>query len=158
MLSVQMSGQIWSMDFTASIVILLVIIVPALFLWYNADTESNEQRSIFMAERQALTLTDLMMTTPGAPSLWDNKTVISVGFATEKNVLEDQKLYEFNRTDYQKLKTLFGYDFYFELKDINGTVYYSKGQQPFPLNTAVPVERRGLYNDRIVILAFTLWY
>ncbi|MBN2102195.1 MAG: hypothetical protein JW716_04980 [Candidatus Aenigmarchaeota archaeon] len=146
------------MDFTASIVILLIIIVPALLLWYNASSESTEQRNIFRAERQVLTVTDMMMATPGVPSSWNNTTVISVGFATEKNILEDQKLSEFNRTDYQKLKTIFGYDFYFELKDINGTVYYTKGQQPSFQNTTMPVERRGIYNDRIVILDLTVWY
>ncbi len=151
-------GQIWSMDFTASVVILMIIIIPALFLWYNASMESTEQRNLLRAEKQVLIMTDLMMTTPGVPPSWNNTTVISVGLAAEKNILEYQKLFEFNRTDYQKLKTIFGYDFYFELKDINGTVYFTKGQQPSIQNTTIPVVRRGLYNDRIVRLDFTLCY
>ena len=146
------------MDFTASIVILLIVLIPALLLWSNIGSDASSQRAFLKAEKQSLMVTDLMVTTPGVPASWNNEDVISIGFADEKNVFSYQKLYEFNRTDYQKLKTIFGYDFYFELKDINGTVYYTKGQQPSFQNTTMPVERRGLYNERIVILDLTLWY
>ncbi len=151
-------GQIWSVDFVISIVIIFIVIIPALILWQNASIENTEQRTLLSAESDALSITDLMLSTPGVPAGWNSTTVISVGFANEKNILEQQKLIEFNNTAYQKLKNIFGRDFFFELKDINGTVYFTKGTYPPAGRNIIPVQRHGLYNDRIVILDFVLWY
>ncbi|NOX71463.1 MAG: hypothetical protein GXO64_02070 [Candidatus Micrarchaeota archaeon] len=151
-------GQIWSTDFVVSILIMLAVLVPAFMLWNNIHIESTEQRLLYSATRSAFSITDTMMSTPGIPIEWNNTSVMSVGFASENNILDEYKINEFNKTNYQKLKNIFGYDFYFELKDANGTIYLTKGVAPPDTATVIPVKRRGLYTDRIVTLSFFIWY
>ena len=48
-----------------------------------------------------------------------------------------------------------GYNFFFELKDLNGSSYGSIGSKPLE-KMVVPIERYCLYNERIVKLEFSL--
>jgi hypothetical protein len=154
-----MKAQLWSMDFMISIIIMIMVLVPAFMLWQSSISEAGQQKKMMTAETDALSITDGMIATPGVPSDWNSSTVVTVGFANEKNIFDGTKLDNFNATSYSRLRTMFAHDFYFELRDVNGTIYYTKGTKPpSTIDNVIQVQRRGLYNERIVIMDFALWY
>ena len=153
-----MKGQIWSMDFIASIIIMISVLVPALFIWNNIRMDNYSHTEISQTSKKAVTIIDNMLESPGVPSGWNNSSVITVGFCEKKGIIDPIKLDEFNKTSYHKLKTIFGSDFYFRLEDINKSIYLEKGKYPFDNESIMPVQRRGLYKGRIVILDLLLHY
>ena len=107
-------------------------------------------------EASAITISDLLVKTPGVSSDWDSNNPSSVlvpGLAQFPNVLSEDKVVEFTSLDYEDVKTLMGVDaeFLFQVEDLNGAVLYQFGDA----NTSserVSVQRLALLEgDKIIV-------
>ena len=151
-----MKGQIWSMDFVASVVILALVLVPALFLWQDISSNAGEQKKILDMEQRVLEISDALANTQGSPENWTNETVALPGLKGSGVSLSGQKISMLNETSYQRLKNIFGYDFYISIKDVNGTLIMEKGKAPASETVAIS-KRAAIYNNRIVSIEILLW-
>jgi hypothetical protein len=153
-------GQVWSLDMITSIVIFLLVLIPLFFIWTYINMQNQQQIFFDEAENLALSVSDALIRTKGLPEYWDESDVNVIGLASEENVLNATKvsyLISMAGSDYNRTRTLLtgGYDFFFNLTDLNGTSYGTAGSKPMD-KMLIPVERYCLYNERIVKLEFVL--
>jgi len=152
-----MKGQIWSLDFAASLTVFLMVLLPLFFVWNYVNFQNQHEATLNEMERRALSISDALIRTGGSPSDWDSANVKSIGLASSDNVLDPAKVSEMFSMNYNKTKAMLGgeYDFYFSLTDLNGTSYGSIGNKSAG-EVIVPVERYCIHNDRIVKMEFAL--
>ena len=153
-------GQVWSLDMITSIVIFLLVLIPLFFIWTYMNMQSQQQIFFDDVENLALSVSDALIRTKGLPEYWDEADVNVIGLASEENVLNATKVSYFlsmASSDYNRTRTLLtgGYDFFFNLTDLNGTSYGIAGSKPAD-KMLIPVERYCLYNERITKLELAL--
>ncbi len=153
-----MRGQIWSLDFSVSIVIFLIVLIPFMLIWGYMYAENEEKRMFDDMETRAMSISDSLVRLGGVPDDWNATSVEVIGLASEENVLDPGKVSSFDSMNYSHVREVMTkrYDYYLRISDINGSVYLEKGSLPSD-TTIVPVERYANYNDRIVRLQLYLW-
>lgn len=117
-------GQIWSLDLGASVAIFLLAFVILTFLWGYVRRQADDQQDMVRMRDSATTVADLLVRTSGYPSNWTNDTVQSVGLAAEENLISGQKALGFVSLNYTRtldLLDLGAYNYYFQLKYVNGS-------------------------------------
>jgi len=154
------TGQVWSLDFIISIVIFLSALMPLLFLWSYVNAQQQQQILFDETENIALAVSDALLRTEGMPSSWNTTDVSVIGLASEENILNATKvsyLLAMGSSDYNRTRTILsgGYDFFLNITDLNGTSYGIIGSKPAN-RMVIPVERYGIYNERIVKLEFAI--
>lgn len=154
-----MKAQIWSLDFAASLTVFLMVLLPLFFVWSYVNVQNRQEMELDEMERLALSISDALVRTGGSPGGWNSTDVKSIGLASSENVLDAAKVSEFLSMDYNKTKAVLsgGRDFYFGLRDLNGTGYGSLGNKSRG-EVAIPVERYCIYDERIVKMEFALLY
>jgi len=155
-----MKGQIWSLDFITSIVIFLAVLIPLFFVWSYVNMQNQSQILFNEVESLTLSVSDSLIRTKGSPEGWDNASVESIGLASEENILNSTKVSSFlfmGNNEYNRTRAILtgGYEFFFNLTDINGTSIGSIGSKPGN-RMYVPIERYCLHNGRIAKLEFAL--
>ncbi len=153
-------GQIWSLDFVTSIVVFMVAFIPLFFIWTYVNTQSQQQILFDQVETLTLSISDSLIRTKGFPEGWNTSNVNLMGLASEENVLNSTKVSYFfamGNSEYNRTKAILtgGYDFFFNLTDINGTEHGTIGNKQ-QNRMMVPVERYCLYNERITKLELAL--
>lgn len=153
-----MRGQIWSLDFSVSIVIFLIVLIPFMTMWGYMYAENEEKRVFDDMEMRAMSISDSLVRLEGVPKNWNETNVEVIGLASEENFLDSGKVESFESMSYSRVRDVMTkrYDYYVRISDINGSVYMEKGSLPSD-TTIVPVERYANYNDRIVRLQLYLW-
>ncbi|MBN2330919.1 MAG: hypothetical protein JXC85_03820 [Candidatus Aenigmarchaeota archaeon] len=159
-----MKAQVWSLDFALSLVIFMTSLFAVIFAWNYISVNALENQAMKDLQVKALALSDSLIRTRGIPLDWNESTVEVVGLAQDQNVLDVSKVglfIDMSIVDEDQLKGLMDiglHDFYFEVRDINGTVY---ANTTTPVSTAspivVPIERYAIYDERIVKVNFVLW-
>jgi hypothetical protein len=157
-------AQIWTLDFAMSVLIFASALLSVMFAWNYVSSSAQANEEMKSMQLKVLTISDSLIRTPGSPPDWDSSGVEAFGLASSENVLDPAKVTEFiamSEANYSMVRALLGitaYEFYFEVRDINGTVLGNTTAPVSPLATlAVPTERYCLWNDRIVKVKFVLW-
>ncbi len=155
-----MKSQIWSLDFVTSIMIFLIVLIPLFFIWSYVNTQNQQQIIFDEVETLTMSISDSLIRTKGFPEGWDNSSVTIIGLASEENILNATKVSYFltmGNNEYNRTRTILtgGYDFFFNLTDINGTTHGTIGNKPANRMT-VPIERYCLHHERIAKLEFAL--
>ncbi len=155
-------AQVWSLDFATSFVIFMLVLIPLFFIWSYVNTQNQQQLIFDDLENTALSVSDALVRTKGLPEDWNPSDVSVIGLASEENVLNATKvsyLLAMGSADYNMTRNILtgGYDFFFNLTDLNGTSYGTIGSKA-ENRMVVPLERYCLYNDRIAKLEFSLVY
>ena len=153
-----MKAQVWSLDFALS----LIIFMTSLFAVISVNAMENQE--IKDLQMKVLALSDSLIRTRGIPADWNESGVKVIGLAEDENVLNVTKVVLFinmSVNDNDRLRGLMDiglYDFYFEVKDINGTVY-ANTTTPISMTSSivVPIERYAMYDERIVKVRFIIW-
>jgi len=153
-------AQVWSLDFITSVVLFTLVIAMFFFAWTYVNTQSEQQRFFNDIEKAALSVSDALVRTKGMPEFWNPDNVKIIGLAADENVLNSTKVgyfFEMGNADYNRTKVLLvgTYDFFFEIKDLNGTSYGKIGIKPKERIT-VPVTRYCILDNRIVKVEFAL--
>lgn len=157
-------AQVWSLDFALSLLIFMSALFAVVFAWNYISANTMETQQMHELQLKALTLSDSLIRTNGIPMDWNESTVEVVGLATDENMLNATKVKYFvnmSDTDYDHLKGLMDigfYDFYFEIRDLNDTVYENT-TTPVSITSpiVIPIERYAMYNDRVVKIKFVIW-
>jgi hypothetical protein len=159
-ISTNTKGQVWSLDFITSVVIFLVVLIPLFSIWSYVNIQNQQQILFDEVETFTLSISDALIRTKGFPEGWNNSSVTIIGLALEENVLNTTKVSYFldmGNNEYNRTRAILagGYDFFFNLTDVNGTSLGTIGNKPVDRMT-VPIERYCLYNERIAKLEFAL--
>jgi hypothetical protein len=157
-----MKGQIWSIDFAASIVIFISVIVVMMFVWTYTSSQVAEQKSGDDIQSLAISVSDSLVRTPGFPPDWNNETVSVIGLADEENILNETKVEYFlymGKNDYDRVRSLLGisYNFHFNLTHLNNTMINETGIEPLNADIIVPIERYCVYLGKPVKVRFIIW-
>jgi hypothetical protein len=153
-------GQIWSLDFITSVIIFLIVLIPLLFVWTYVNIQNQQQILFDEVETLTLFISDSLIRTEGYPEGWDTVNVEQIGLASEENALNATKVSYFismGNSEYNRTRTILtgGYDFFFNMTDINGTSIGLIGSKPADRMT-VPIERYCMHNERIVKIELAL--
>ena len=157
-------AQVWSMDFALSLTIFMSALLTVAFAWNYISANSIGTQQMQELQLKALTLSDSLIRTPGIPVDWNETNVQVLGLASEENVLNVTKvrfLVNMSKNDYNRMLGLMDigfYDFYFEVEDLNGSMFENT-TTPVDQNSPiiVPIERYTIYNGRIAKARFVIW-
>ncbi len=154
-------GQMWTFDMALSLLIFFSALLTLLFAWGYINQGIGETTEIKSAQLMALTVSDSMIRTGGLPDGWNATSVRVIGLAYSQGILDPGRVGEFISLDHEKARILMGilpYDFYFEMRDINGTLY-ANTTVPVATNASyvIPVERYATYGGRIVKARFVFF-
>jgi hypothetical protein len=156
-----MKAQMWSLDLAASLIIFFSAVIALVFAWNYMSAAIVQNQETDELQLKALTVSDSLIRTPGIPQDWNESNVISIGLADDDNLLNETKVQRFVNMSYDSARFLLDmspYDFYFEVADINGTVYENT---TVPVSNQssilVPVERYVLYGGRISKVKLLIW-
>ncbi len=164
-----LSGQAWSFDFMASVIIFFLILMVLFFVWEYTSFQNTDQMVFNDMESKALNTVDTIIRVKGFPEDWNESSVEVIGLASEENVLNESKILMFVNMDYGEVRRLLGvsgYNFFFQLLHLNDTQAYSNGTalvtglDPTGLSNTtavVPVDRYILFDHRVAKLRFILW-
>ena len=161
-----MKAQMWSLDFIVSMMIFMTVVIALMFFWSYASLQVGEQITLDRLQDTAITVSDLLVRSPGVPEDWTLSTVTIIGLAREEKVLDPGKVYEFTRIPYstaQKLLRVAPHNFYLEILTPNGSVVtvnntlVTAGSLPASARTVVPISRFVLLDGEIVRLNLQLW-
>jgi hypothetical protein len=165
-----MKAQAWSFDFMASITVFFFMVAVLLFTWQYVTYQNDELALINNMENSAITISETLIRTQGYPQEWNDTNVQIIGLAVEENVLDETKLVSFVLMDYNYSKFLLGItglEYYFRVKQLNGSIAQSGGMNlesgidptGFPRTSViVPVERSVLFDSRVALVDFMLWF
>jgi len=130
-------GQITSTEFLIVSVVLIILFVFATNFWNIVAFRFSEKTLRSSLELAALDISDMLIKTPGLPGSWQDDTakIFSLGLAKESHVLDAKKVRNFVNMSYDRTKNLFGipqYEFYFQLKETNGSLIkmYGIAEEP----------------------------
>ncbi|MCD6496503.1 MAG: hypothetical protein J7K54_04500 [Candidatus Aenigmarchaeota archaeon] len=155
-----MKGQVWSFDLAVSMIIFIGALASVVFAWNFMSTGAFESQEMKSLQLRALGISDSLLRTPGIPEDWNSSNVIVLGLATD-GLLDRQKVEQFISMDHNKTRQLLdlgGYEYYFEVSDINGTVYNNTLPSISPdAKIIVPSERYATYEGRAVKVSFVIW-
>lgn len=156
-------GQGMAIDFFFAVIILLIVIGMAATSWSRTVYLIDKNAEMRWMRRTGLAVADMMVRSPGVPSDWNSSNVMTIGLVDRTNVLDKEKVAEFNSVPKSKIQQLFGiggYDFSFRVRAYNGTVLSDYGSAPSSagdVSDVVVVRRLALYDGIPVRIEFGMW-
>lgn len=156
-------AQIAVTDLFIALFIATILIILIVYSWNSYAVVLSDNVDYNEMQIIAFQITDLLVKTKGEPENWetnpDNADVI--GLASSDRILSTEKVYAFiNNLTYNNASLILGagfYDFYFQLKHINGTKLADFGQSIIPNRSVVNVPRVVSYKNEKAILEFAIW-
>ncbi len=154
-------GQIWTLDMALSLMIFFSALLSIIMAWNFISADIFEGQEMREMQLKTMTVSDSLIRTPGVPENWTNDTVSVIGLAYDDNELDIQKVGEFANMSYSRSRALLDvmpYNFYFEVRDINGTLYMNTSN---PIgddaSVVIPAIRYASFGGRIVKVTFVMW-
>jgi hypothetical protein len=101
-------GQAFVPDFMASLAIFAFILGAFLIPWNTILENQAGFDQLEEVRRETTRTTTFLVGTPGYPQDWEDtaENPRIPGFASSKNVLDGEKIYEFSKLDYETQRTL----------------------------------------------------
>ena len=151
-------AQLAATDFFIGITIFIILIVALTLLLNKYPLMLNQEQDRNEMLTTAYQISDSITKTPGVPSKWeDNASSLKViGLADSDRTLDKNKVINFTGLDYNNVKDLVNYDFYFRILYINNTDTIISGRQ-FNGTQSIVLRRYVNYNDEKAIMEITLW-
>jgi len=153
-------SQLAVTDLFIALVVALILIILVVFTW-NRYVIILKEENVYK-EMQLITFqtVDLLIKSSGEPSNWElNPTNVDViGLASSDRKISASKVDALINLSYNFTSNSLGisyYDFYFQLKHVNGTQLMGYGIAPN--NTVVSVQRLVSYKNEDAIAEFALW-
>ncbi|MFH1056274.1 MAG: hypothetical protein V1717_00535 [Candidatus Micrarchaeota archaeon] len=162
-------SQVFALDLIIALVVFLSVI-GVFTAWRDSLNSRNVQAEEFQrASLKASEAAFILLETPGDPLGWNASNVKQVGLALERNVVGRKRLANFLNLTYANATKLLGvgaYDFYFELRFLNGTLVgvnesgiianASLGNLYDNYSLQVPLRKPVLYNNEQAVLFLRL--
>jgi len=162
-------GQVWSLDFAASVVIFFSVVVMILFSWNYTSAKHTEQMIFNEMESMSVGISDSLIRTKGYPEEWNKTNVQIIGLAQEENILNQTKILYFVNMSYDNSRAtmdILNYNFYLGIRYLNETIItlngtdLETGLHPSGFSNStmiVPIERYMLFDHKVASLLFILW-
>ncbi len=102
---------LFSTDFAIGLVLFMVVLVMVLPLWDDIRFQTLSDSEQRFLQTRALSVSDILLRSPGSPGDWNESNVLSIGLANEEHVLNISKVHSlFNllNSDYDRAKSLLG--------------------------------------------------
>lgn len=153
-------SQMAIIDLFIAIFVFSILVVMVIFIWNKYGmilTENNEYGRMQIITFQRA---DLLVKSKGDPRNWEDfpAGVDVIGLAESDRNISIEKVDAFINLSYNTTLKSMGlelYDFYFQLKHINGTKLAEHGNNPN--NTVVNVQRLVTYKNEKAIVEFAVW-
>ena len=147
-------------DFFLAVVILIFIIGFYISTWGSTIIAIQMKSDRTEMENIIFGISDLLIKSEGLPGDWNESNVIVIGLAKEDHVLDENKVSSFVTLPIDKTKKLLGivnFNFFFRLKNIDGTILEDYGNYPIDAEEVIVSRRLVLYNNEIINMEFGLW-
>lgn len=154
-------GQIFSIDFMASLMFFLPFLLIMIFLWNYSETQYTEtERTIDMRDKAVL-ISDLLLKSEGYPKDWNSANVVTLGLAKENNKISNEKLnrlYEINCTRFKEIFDM-KYNFFLEITDVNDNILFTDDKCGNYSNAEdiIPIQRYGLLEEKLIKMEVLIW-
>lgn len=161
-------GQISNFDLVIAIGIFLFILFVMVGTWTEISKKIHhyeDRRSVYY---KGMDVTDILVKTTGNPAQWERldtintSTVPAIGFSSKPNVLDRDKLDEFEKLDYQGMRDLLG----LSREDFNLIIYNIEGGNEVQLysfgnnfnKSHVRIDRYAILDGDLSRLSLKLYY
>lgn len=153
-------AQIVITDLFIALFIATILIILIIFAWNRYTIILNEDADYKEMQIIAFQTADLLVKSNGEPINWEETptSVDVIGLAGSDRNLSIEKVNAFVNLSYNITSKSLGveyYDFYFQLKHINGTKLAEHGKTPS--NVVVNVQRLVSYKNEKAIVEFAVW-
>ncbi len=141
--------------------VVLIILILLLIFWWNRYTEVLSEESAYQKKQIILFQTaDLLIKSQGLPQNWEENPneVKVIGLASSDRDISEDKVIAFVNLSYNVTSKSLGldlYDFYFQLKSVNGTKLFEHGKDP--TDEVINIQRIVLYKNEKAIIELSIW-
>ncbi len=181
-------GQFLSSEFILACAIFLLIFSVIFLLWNTATNRIIDSEMVYQMDEVATNSIEKLVRTSGYPKDWENLSLVdmdnvsALGLATESRILDEEKilsfLYVMSNTSFinpcgptvpnyecnKHFLGVEGYDFYFAITHLNGTVVTVQGRNcttgllPGDVSYMLSKTRNALLGKDIVRATLTIFY
>ncbi len=153
-------SQIVIIDLVIALFIATILIIVIILAWNRYTIILNEDCMYKEMQIIAFQTADLLIKTGGEPIDWEKtpSSVDVIGLASSDRSLSIEKVAAFLNLSYNISSKSLGlefYDFYFQLKHVNGTKLGEYGKPPN--NFVVNAQRLVSYKNEKAIVEFAVW-
>ncbi len=154
-------AQVWFIDFMIGILIFVIVIFIYYGYAHNINQNPGEITSDLILDAKAISSS---LITQGSPPNWNQSNVEIIGLTNGKQRIVQEKLDLLANITYSearnKLRT--PYNFYLQLKHLNGTVIPINsqpgfGQTPSDTENLASLTRVVVYNSKLTNLVIQVW-
>jgi len=100
------SGQVMGTDFIFAAIIIIFLIGTASYAWDRSLYLLRKKNEMTEMRRLGLSVSSMLVKSQGVPDDWNASNVISVGLVGRPNILDPDKILEFNSMEESKIKGL----------------------------------------------------
>lgn len=177
-------AQASSAEFLIGYFIFFLVLTITVTLWAETTNRIDRSQKMYEFEEVASETAEKLVRTRGIPPEWGRANVTVIGLAGEPRIMEKSKITEFVRimndsshdihlnadctglSNYECNKERLGvggHDFFFALKDLNGTIKSIEGipciagRPPLNETRQVTITRTALLEGNITRMDLTLW-
>ena len=160
-------AHVMAIDYALALVLSTLVFSSFFFTWGEVSSRFSDINSRDFQANRAM---DFLLETNGSPTSWNSTTISQadwVGIARERNVVDENKLKQFIKSDYNKTREKLGikpYNYFFNFTYADGSPYLYDGENAsfsgiLPANDSdVTVVRGiGLLNGSRVMLKLMVW-
>ncbi|MDO8625223.1 MAG: hypothetical protein Q7R47_04005 [Candidatus Diapherotrites archaeon] len=156
-------GQALLIEFVGALFVFLVVFLFLQNIWpenFNRWKDETEQQTMLLRANQ---LASALVESPGYPTDWTTNTVESIGLASQKNVLDADKLAMFaglTTADYNLTKhdlRFFEYDFLVQIDANTASLDQNIGMVPKPDQSVVTVRRIVVVGGENAVLQLSVF-
>lgn len=157
----QKRGQAAITDLFIAIAVFIILITITTLSWELYNIRLNSRLDFDDIILKGFIVTDTLVKSPGIPLNWETNPTNArvIGFAATDRVIDQTKLTAFlNLTDDQveSILKVRQYNYYFVIKESNGTLLASKGAVPSGSIT-INLGRAVFYENKPRVMEFALW-
>ncbi len=153
-----------SIDAVLALLIFAALMVFFLMFWTNSIVSMKNLVVKNRFEYAALSVTDLLVKSPGLPSKWESDPayVQEIGLASGENSLSGRKLAAFENlanASYSNTKKLLGIDseYFFYVEDLNGSRLYEAGNATMNAENSITITRFATLNEKNVRVRLSVY-
>lgn len=155
-------AQIVLTDLFIALFVATILLVVIIFAWNRYSVIIEENSYYEGMQIIAFQTADLLVKSAGEPENWENdpENVYVIGLAGSDRTISEEKLDAFINLPLNISSRSLGieiYDFYFQLKYINGTRLADYGKGSSKNKSTVNVQRLVIYKNEKAVVEFGLW-
>lgn len=158
-------GQTISLDFLVSVIIFIVFMLLLIPVISNIESDFQDQKNRRFMETKIITVSDLLLKTPGYPENWNDVNVESIGLVTGEQ-LNGSKMMILKTMGYDRVRSIIGLsgtEFYMNFTNYkNEPVFFNGikleyGNSDISGNYVYKIKRLSVMNDTIIIMNLVIW-